>query len=96
MKIYCYDPGKSKNILAGEYDTRTSTFSKKVNNRHYMIKEHGYGIQEEVLQKLAKEGCYEIHIYTKTGAYITLLDDWLKRPIKNYGHGNQRFLGMTK
>jgi hypothetical protein len=95
-KIYCYDPKKQKNILAGEYDPQIYTFVKKAKKNHFMILEHSYGIQEEVLQQLNKLGCYEIHIQTKTGVIISLLDDWLKRPIKNYGHGNQRFLGKIK
>jgi len=93
LKIYCYDPKKSKNILAGTYYPRTYEFSKKVRKNHFMVKEHGYGIQEEVLQQLKILGCYYIYIYTKKGAIITCLEDWLKQPIKNYGHGNQRFLG---
>jgi hypothetical protein len=92
MKIYCFDSGKSKNILAGEYNEYDYTFIKKVKSNHYMIKERGYGIQEEVLAQLKNLGCINVLIITKTGQYISLLEDWLKQPIKNYGHGKQRFL----
>lgn len=93
MKIYCFDPKKGKNILAGEYNSFDYTFIKKVNRNHFMVLEKSYGIQEEVLQQLKKIGCINIIIITKTGQQISLLEEWLKRPIKNYGHGNQKFLG---
>ncbi len=95
MKIYCFDPKKNKTILAGEVleENYLSYFIKKVNKNHFMIKEHGYGIQEEVLQQLAHLGVTDIRIKTKTGIILSNLEDWLKKPIKNYGHGKQRFLG---
>lgn len=92
MKIYCFDPKKNKNILAGEYNEFDYTFIKKVKSNHFMIKEKSYGIQDEVLQQLQKLGCLNILIITKKGLQITVLQDWLRQPIKNYGHGNQRFL----
>jgi len=93
MQIYCYDPKKQKNILAGEFNSFDFTFIKKVKKNHFMVIEKSYGIQEEVLQNLKKLGCINILIITKTGQQISLLEDWLRKPIKNYGHGLQRFLG---
>ena len=93
MKIYCFDQRKNKNILAGEYNEFDYTFIKKVKRNHFMVIEKSYGIQEEVLQQLKKMGCINILIITKTGQQISLLEDWLKQPSKNYGHGNQKFLG---
>jgi len=95
MKLYCYDPKKGKNVLAGainEYST-FKEFVKIVNNKHFMIKEKGYGIQEEILQQLQQLNITKIRIITKTSMICSNLEDWLKRPIKNYGHGSQRFLG---
>jgi hypothetical protein len=93
MKIFCFDPGKGRNILAGKYNSSDYTFIKKVNKRHFMVIEKSYGISEEVLQQLKKLGCVNIMIITKKGIQLSLLGDWLKRPIKNYGHGFQRFGG---
>jgi len=93
MKIYCFDTGKNRNILAGEYYPGLHNFVKKVTRKHYMVLEKGYGIQEEVLQQLKSLGCISVSIVTKTGISISLLENWLKQPIKNYGHGKQRFLG---
>ena len=92
MKIFCFDPKKQRNVLAGEYNPSDFTFIKKVNKRHFMVLEKSYGIQEEVLQQLKKIGCINVLIITKKKMIISLLEDWLKRPIKNYGHGFQRFI----
>ena len=98
MKLYCFDPGKGRNILAGEIieEKNLSYFIKKVNKGHYMVIEGGYGISEEILQLLAHKGITEIRIKTKNGLLVSNLKDWLLQPIKNYGHGNQRFLGGIK
>jgi hypothetical protein len=96
MKIYCYEPRKEKNILAGEIkicNDGYKYFYKKVLPIHFMIVEHGYGIQEEVLQRLVQEKVERIIIKTNTSEIVSKLEDWLNRPIKNYGHGAQRFLG---
>ena len=94
MYIYCFDKGKNKKVLAGEYNSYDYTFLKKVKPIHYMIKEKGYGIQEEVLQDLLDIGCINILIIAKDKMYISFLEDWLKQPVKNYGHGEQRFLNI--
>ena len=96
MKILCYDPGKKRNVLAGDYDPINHTFTKKVNKRHFMVLEKSYGIQEEVLQRLKFLRCERIVIVSKKKEIVSLLEDWLKRPIKNYGHGSQRFIGGQK
>jgi len=93
MKLYCFDPGKHRNVLAGEYEPSTFTFIKKVKKNHYMIIEKSYGIQEEVLQRLKFLRCERIVIINKKKEIISLLEDWLKSPIKDYGHGRQRFIG---
>ena len=96
MKLYCYDPKKGKNVLAGilRADGLSNYyFYKKVTKRHYMRIEKGYGIQEEILQRLIQEKVSRIIIKTKTSEIISDVEDWLKRPIKNYGSGSQRFLG---
>jgi hypothetical protein len=96
MKLYCFDPQKKKNVLAGEIMTDVfgaSYFYKKVKPQHYMIKEKSYGIQEEIIQKLLELKINEIIIETKTGQQISYIGYWLKKPAKNYGHGLQRFLG---
>jgi hypothetical protein len=96
MFIHCFDPIKKKNVLAGEYNSLDYTFIKKVRKNHYMMVEHGYGIQENVLQDLERIGCINILIITKNKQHISLLKDWLKQPLKNYGHGVQRFLRIKE
>jgi hypothetical protein len=94
MKLFCFDPRKQHNVIAGEYNPDTKIFFKKVTKRHYMILEKGYGISEDILTYLFNVGCLGIHIQSKTGLYISKIEDWLKKPIKDYGSGGQRFLGV--
>jgi hypothetical protein len=96
MFIHCHDPRKNTTILAGEYNPVDYTFIKKVRPEHYMVKEHGYGIQEEVLQELKIMGCINILIISKDKEYISLLEDWLKLSVQNYGSGRQRFLKVIR
>jgi spore coat polysaccharide biosynthesis predicted glycosyltransferase SpsG len=92
MFIHCYDPKKRKNVLAGEYNQVDNTFIKKAKPEHFMVIEDGYGIQEDVIQKLKEMGCINILIITKNNRYLSVLEDWLKLPIPNHGHGKQRFM----
>ena len=96
MKLFCFDPKKGKNVMAGEILTDVfgaSYFYKKVKPKHYMIIEKSFGIQEEIIQQLLKMNVTEIIIETKTGQQISYIGYWLKKPAKNYGSGLQRFLG---
>ncbi len=92
MKLFTFDPKKQKNVLAGEYSIELKTFYKKVKPHMYMIIERGYGISEDVLQQLIHLDCQYIIIHSKTRTINSTLKDWLNKPIKDYGHGNQRFL----
>ena len=91
MGLFSYDPKKFKRVLAGEFDYFDYTFTKKVNNRHYMVKEKGYGISEDIIQQLIHLDCGLIRIETKKNIYEFNFDDLLNQSIKNYGHGEQRF-----
>jgi len=92
MKIFTFDTKKEKQVLAGEYSPELKTFYKKCNSKHFMCIEKGYGISEEVLQQLIQLDCRYIIIRTKTTTINSELNDWLKKPMKNYGSGNQRFI----
>lgn len=96
MKIYCFDPGKQKTILAGEYNPDTQTFTKKVNKRHFFIKLKTYAIQEQVISQLEKLGCINIVIIAKNKQLISLLKNWSSSPIYDFGHGRQYFLKNEK
>lgn len=96
MFIHCHDPRKNTTVLAGEYNPTDFTFVKKVRPEHYMSIEHGYGIQEEVLQELKVMGCKDILIVGKEKEYKSSLEDWLKLSVQNYGHGRQRFLPLVR
>lgn len=94
MPIYTFDPKKNKNVVAGLYEADSGMFIKKVNKHHYMILEKGYGLSEEVVQQLIALDCKKIRIITEKQkmVYEFNFDCILIKPIKNYGHGNQRFL----
>jgi len=92
MKIFSFDPHKNKKVLAGDYDYSKSTFSKKVSAKHYMIKEGGYGISEDVIKQLIQLNCEIISIITKKKIYNIEFLELINAQIKNYGHGNQRFV----
>lgn len=96
MFIHCHDPRKNTTVLTGEYNPVNFTFIKKVRPEHYMIKEHGYGIQEEVLQELKIMGCKDILIVGKDKEYKSTLEDWFKLSIQNYGSGRQRFMKILR
>lgn len=89
-KIHTYDPKKGKRLLAGQFDS--GVFYKQVKPRHYMIKEKGFGISEDVINQLKELDCKKIIIKTKKNKYEFGFDYILDRPIRNYGHGSQRFL----
>lgn len=90
MIINTYDPKKRQNVFVGYFENQV--FYKKVSTIHFMKIENGYGIQEDVLQKLHSLNCQRIIIDNNASIFETSLIDWLKRPIKNYGNGPQRFL----
>lgn len=90
--LYTYDPKKNKKVLTGTYKNRI--FFKTVSARHFMFKEQGYGIQEAIIEQLKELGCQKVYIETSTKTYKTEFSDWLNKEIKNYGHGNQRFLSV--
>ena len=92
MKLFTFDPQKNKKVLAGDYLECSHTFYKKVTPKHYMIKEHGYGISEDVMEQLTHLGCHYIKIITKSKTYNITFLLYQMAAIKNYGHGNQRFL----
>ena len=91
-KLFVYDIGKKKIVLTGYYDHSHKVFFKMCVSEHFMVKEHGYGISEEIIQRLQQLGCNKIKIHTKTVTLISNFEDWLKRKPKDYGHGLQRFL----
>ena len=93
MKIYTYDSGKNKEVVAGNLEGKI--FHKKVTHaKHFMYKERSYGISDDVLQQLIEKGCTTIRIETESVVYESDIKKWFEYRIKNYGHGNQRFLPL--
>jgi len=86
------DPGKKKEIFCGTI--ADNIFYRSVKNAHFMVKESGYGIQMEVLQRLLIFGVDVIVITTKAGTTLkSRLSDWGKNgKVKDYGNGKQVFL----
>jgi hypothetical protein len=93
IKLTSFDPKKNKWMFAGKFDFDTFVFHKKVNNRHFMVIENGWGVSEDVVQQLIQLDCKYIFIETKKKEYKFPFQELFKQPIKNYGHGNQRFIG---
>ena len=63
--IYTFDEMKKKPVKAGVI-VDGNIFHKKVKNEHYMVKEHGYGIQRDVIEMLALKGVGFVYIHAKT------------------------------
>jgi hypothetical protein len=91
-ELFSFDPKKCKQVASGKYYFDISEFCKEVKPRHYMIKEKGYGISEDVIQQLIQLDCQRIRIKSKNNIYLFDFIGILSSPIKNYGHGEQRFL----
>ena len=86
-----YDKAKKKTVYTG--DIQGDTYIRRVNNKHYMVKEGGYGIQKSLLPILVKENVRYIIIKAKQTTYRSTLATWLARGhTADYGHGEQIFL----
>ena len=95
--LYIFDPKKNKIVLAGYYSALHNYFLKLTTSNHFMVKEHSYGIQEEIIQQLREYNCDLIIIQTKTTRLQSKLNQWLtKGVVKDYGHGKQRFLNVKE
>ena len=93
--IRTYDPKKEKNVVVGYlYGNK---FIKHAKKGHYMIKEKGFGLQEDVILQLSNfSDCDTVVIKTKAGDFYSAFEQWKVRPLKNYGYGPQRFLPIKE
>ena len=91
-KIYFNDLTKEKKVLTGLFDDVSKTFFKKVKKNHYMRICKGFGISDDVLCQLKELGCENISI-SGFANFESKLEDWFKKPAKNFSHGFQRFMG---
>ena len=94
MKLYTYDPRKNKRVLAGKFNTDTREFKKEVKACHFMKKEQGYGIQEDVVQKLQELDCVAVIIKSNLITWFIPFSYWKNAPTKDYGNGLQRFISV--
>lgn len=94
MKINTFDTRKKKEVFVGTLVEKT--FTRKVTQAHYMKKEQGYGIQEDVLIKLETLKCENIVIDTGFHIYTTALADWKALPTKDCDGGPQKFYPIKK
>lgn len=95
MTITTYDVRKSKIVKAGALID--GVFIKECNSKHFMKIHQGYGIQEDVIQKLIENKCEKVMIKTTTEVLISNLIDWLQfGVVSDYGNGKQRFLPVRK
>ena len=98
IDLLSYDPKKNKRIKAGTFDEDTKVFTKECSAKHFFKIIGGYGIQEDVIQKLDELLCEEVIIKTKVGSYHSKFLAWLGPTMipKDYGHGKQRFMAIAK
>jgi hypothetical protein len=90
-----FDPKKRRIVMAGTI--LGDVFKKRVGKKHFMIKYNGYGIQNEVLDKLIREKVKTIEITTHEGNVLKSdIADWVARgKSKSHGHGRQTFLDIN-
>jgi hypothetical protein len=98
MQFTTYDPQKGKVVKVGEYNPLMRTFTKWVKDEHYMRIWDSYGIQQHVIETLARLKCKRIKIRTKEGDLVSKFKDWLGEDarIADWGHGKQVFLPVDK
>ena len=91
-KFEVYDPKKGKQVFVGMIDG--DTLIKKVKPKHFFVKTQSYGIQESALQKLLEQGGRRVLIREESGRKLSApLKVWLEKgKVKDWGHGEQRFL----
>lgn len=92
IRLTTKDPAKKKEVFCGMIED--NTYTRSVNNEHYMVKEGGYGIQVDVMTKLVKYGVKNVLLTTQKGTKLfSNLTDWVKHGHKkDYGNGEQLFL----
>jgi hypothetical protein len=89
-----FDKAKNKEVTCGYIDG--DTYHRKVNNKHYMVKEKGYGIQSNIVNKLFSDRVKNVMIHTKTMDLKTTLNTWIIRGHRaDYGNGEQVFLDTS-
>ncbi len=89
--VKTYDKCKGHWVSAGIVVGKT--YVRNVNNKHYMVKHHGYGIQSDVLKGLFKSGVRKVKLNAKTVTLRSSLNTWSTRGVEaDYGHGKQTFL----
>jgi hypothetical protein len=96
MILKAYDHRKKTQVVAGKFDLVNTTFTKKVKPGHYMVKEGGYGISEELVTHLSRLNCTKVKIVSKLKTFEIGFEDVIKLPVKDYGHGEQRFIKAEK
>jgi len=98
LKLFTYDPQKKKTVLVGELHEDKS-FHKEVKSSHFMRVCQGYGIQENVIEKLVEVGVEKVILHTSDGGKLSSkLSDWLEPDIRvmDFGAGKQRFLPVNR
>ena len=93
MRIFVYDKGKDKSVLAGIW--REGVFYRKCKANHFMNHSQSYCVQEEAIDKLKQLGTKEFRFDTEThGNLIIPFEKVLKYDPKDFGHGKQRHIPL--
>lgn len=92
--VYTYDPVKRRRVLAGVLTDGVLHCYRTSLQNPYVRKYGGYGLAEDVLRQVAARGCRVVRIYVDgTLALEAPVEEWLRAPLDDLGHGPQRFLG---
>ena len=93
--MYIYDEGKDRIVCGGKI--KGDTFYRKVDySKHFMRNENGFGEQDVILTQLKRKGIKYIDINMGSAHLVSSIKQWLQKPIRNYGHGEQRFLTVKE
>lgn len=90
MTILTYDQKKNKHVAAGEFNNYI--YRRKVKPSHYMYTLKAYGMSEDVVKTLTHLDCQMVELISKKKILRSMFIDWLRAPLKDYGHGKQHFL----
>jgi hypothetical protein len=91
MRIF--DPRKQKYVRIGHYDNDTRVFTKRVQPQHLLKLYDAYGLQDDAIEQLNVSGCLTIRIVEEDGRVLeSPFMRWYRLPVRDYGHGPQKFL----
>lgn len=95
-RVTAHDPIKNEVVFTGLYDDVTNTYTKNVDSNHFMVAFNGYGMQQNIYEKLLQKGAQVvIKPHAKSYTLVSNIKDWEIAGISSsIGGGKQRFLDV--